>query len=145
MDTSPPSWFQMASRRMEWLSGRQQVIAENIANADTPGYAGQDVQPFEDFLRSQPDGTQGPELAETAPSWGANKNGNSVVLEEQTVLAAQFDRAVLLHPLVLFNGAYDSIIPTRQCARGNDNIGVNLIEAPGFDTLVLHILFQLRR
>jgi flagellar basal-body rod protein FlgB len=89
MDTSQPSWFQMASRRMEWLSGRQQVIAQNIANADTPGYAGQDVQPFEDFLNSAPDGTRGPELADLTARWGANKNGNAVVLEEQTLLAAQ--------------------------------------------------------
>lgn len=88
MDTPTPSLFQMASRRMEWLSGRQQVIAQNISNANTPGYAGQDVQPFQDFLKADvTDG--GPEVTDGANRWGGNKDGNSVVLEEQTILAAQ--------------------------------------------------------
>ncbi len=89
METPAQSWFQMASRRMEWLSSRQQVIAENIANANTPGYAGRDVQSFDDFLKADIQRGQGAEVDERATRWGGSKDGNTVVLEEQTILAAQ--------------------------------------------------------
>ena len=34
-------------RKMDWLEERQKVIAQNIANADTPGYRPQDVKPID--------------------------------------------------------------------------------------------------
>ncbi len=37
----------MAKRRMDWAANRQEVTAENIANANTPGYRGRDVAPFQ--------------------------------------------------------------------------------------------------
>jgi flagellar basal-body rod protein FlgB len=89
MDNPAQTWFQLASRRMEWLSSRQTVIAENIANANTPGYAGRDVQPFEDFLDANQEAGRGA-LVEDAPTmWGGSKDGNTVVLEEQAILATQ--------------------------------------------------------
>lgn len=76
------SLFQLASARMDWLGSRQQVIASNIANADTPDYRARDVTSFEDFL------TRG-ELAarEMQAPWDRAPDGNQVVLEEQTLLA----------------------------------------------------------
>ena len=35
-----------------WLSVRQSVVAQNIANANTPGYKAIDVEPFEAALES---------------------------------------------------------------------------------------------
>jgi hypothetical protein len=32
--------FSMLRGRLNWLSDRQRVISENVANADTPGYVG---------------------------------------------------------------------------------------------------------
>lgn len=32
------------SRRLAWLGRRQQVLAQNIANADTPGYRARDLK-----------------------------------------------------------------------------------------------------
>ena len=32
--------------RLSYLSDRQRLIAENVANADTPGYAPRDLKPF---------------------------------------------------------------------------------------------------
>ncbi|MHA1152522.1 MAG: flagellar basal body protein, partial [Alphaproteobacteria bacterium] len=32
---------------MEWLSQRQKVLADNIANADTPNYQPRDLNPSE--------------------------------------------------------------------------------------------------
>ena len=36
----------MLKSRLGYLSDRQRVIAENVANADTPGYAARDLKPF---------------------------------------------------------------------------------------------------
>ena len=46
--------FRMMSQRMEWLSQRQQLLAQNVANANTPGYKSQDLNPlsFESMLRA---------------------------------------------------------------------------------------------
>ncbi|MES2906501.1 MAG: flagellar basal body protein [Pseudomonadota bacterium] len=35
--------FSMLRTKMKWHSTRQNVLAENVANADVPGYRGQDV------------------------------------------------------------------------------------------------------
>ena len=45
MDLSKIPVLAALSRRMEWLSERQKVLAQNIANADTPGYRPFDVKP----------------------------------------------------------------------------------------------------
>ena len=39
--------------RMSWLSARQNVLSQNVANADTPGYAAHDMAPldFEKVLK----------------------------------------------------------------------------------------------
>jgi flagellar basal-body rod protein FlgB len=36
----------MLKGRLGYLSDRQRLIAENVANADTPGYKARDVKPF---------------------------------------------------------------------------------------------------
>jgi flagellar basal-body rod protein FlgB len=47
----PVQLFDLASRQAHWLSVRQTVVAGNIANANTPGYAAREVAPFEDVLK----------------------------------------------------------------------------------------------
>jgi len=37
----------MLRERMQWHQGRQQVLAENVANADTPGYRAKDLAPLD--------------------------------------------------------------------------------------------------
>ncbi len=34
-------------QKMDWTEHRQQVLSQNIANADTPGYKPQDIQPLD--------------------------------------------------------------------------------------------------
>jgi flagellar basal-body rod protein FlgB len=46
MDLSAPSIFQTLTAKMRWHEQRQQVLSENIANSDTPGYAEKDLTPF---------------------------------------------------------------------------------------------------
>ena len=42
----------MLRTRMQWHQARQQVLAENVANADTPNYQAKDLAPptFENML-----------------------------------------------------------------------------------------------
>lgn len=95
--------FAAVKKRLNWLNQRQEIIAQNISNSDTPDYKAKDLKPyqFREVLRKESaqlnmvttDGenhlggrrkrirdfmTQEPRHPyETAP------NGNSVVLEEQ--------------------------------------------------------------
>jgi len=38
--------FAMAKKRLNWLGQRQEVLAQNIANADTPKYRSKDLKAF---------------------------------------------------------------------------------------------------
>ncbi len=40
----------LAMQKSEWLAARQSVIAQNIANANTPSYKVRDLMPFEAVL-----------------------------------------------------------------------------------------------
>jgi flagellar basal-body rod protein FlgB len=44
MDLSKIPLFEAITRRMAWLGERQSVLAQNVANADTPGFAAKDVK-----------------------------------------------------------------------------------------------------
>src|SRR5436305_8423387 len=46
MDIADIPIFAMLRSRMGYLSERQRVIAENVANADTPGFKPHDLKPF---------------------------------------------------------------------------------------------------
>lgn len=94
--------------KMQWHQSRQNVLAENIANADTPGFQSSDlVAPnFADLLRSVSTATVGPQSAShsflsssnaAAPKfgqidgtdWEITPDGNGVVLEEQMMKVAE--------------------------------------------------------
>jgi len=44
MDLSKIPLLEAITRRMSWLGERQSVLAQNVANADTPGYTARDVK-----------------------------------------------------------------------------------------------------
>ena len=44
MDLKSISLFSSLSQKMSWLSERQKVLAQNIANANTPGYVPKDLK-----------------------------------------------------------------------------------------------------
>jgi flagellar basal-body rod protein FlgB len=46
MDLSQIPLFAMLRGRLGYLSDRQQVIAQNVANSDTPGFLPKDLKPF---------------------------------------------------------------------------------------------------
>ena len=106
---------------------RQTVVARNVANADTPGYAARDLEPFEDSYRNQ----HAPELRRTrtghidATVWTADErrefsvdgpaspNGNNVSLEEEMLRAAETKKQ---HELSL--GIYRSALDLMRTSLG---------------------------
>ena len=50
MDMKSIPIFAAVRAKMEWLAERQKIVAENIANADTPGFRARDLKPI-DFSR----------------------------------------------------------------------------------------------
>ncbi len=117
MDFGPNSFFGVLRSRLTQLSERQRLIAENIANASTPGYQPRDIDTtaFQRMLSAQSGATplvrtnamhmsvggQVEAQVITAPDSETTIDGNSVVLEEQTVRAAetrmQFETGVALY------------------------------------------------
>lgn len=107
MDLNNLGLFKLLSRKMDWLTQRQEVVAQNIANADTPEFKGRDLKPFNfrdalsDSRRLTPVATSTTHLGGTVPAGGANKEqrvrnpyetapaGNNVVLEEQMIKLSQ--------------------------------------------------------
>jgi flagellar basal-body rod protein FlgB len=90
--------------KMHWLQTRQRVLAENVANADTPGYEAKDLrQPrFDDMVRAasvqsigmartSAQHIAGSSMTDTAAGfgtrtqtgWETTPSGNGVVLEEE--------------------------------------------------------------
>ncbi len=100
--------FSMLTERLSWLNQRQQVLANNIANADTPGFKPRDLAPI-NFERLAQDasraititGTDARHLVSSARSSGpfrvseqsdfyeSSPSGNAVVLEEQLMQVSQ--------------------------------------------------------
>ncbi len=105
--------------RMGYLSGRQKLVAENVANASTPGYKPKDLaaQDFTALVQGASPGEAALGMATTnakhlqmetfkpggaktitSPDSETTMDGNSVVLEEQMLKMAesrmQFDAAV---------------------------------------------------
>jgi flagellar basal-body rod protein FlgB len=110
MDISQIPLFAMLRGRLSYLTDRQKVIAENVANSDTPGYAPRDLKPFnfQAQMQAQAQGSAGTMavtqpghmLAPHAKKTGAAKpvtakdsettlDGNSVVLEEEMLKMGQ--------------------------------------------------------
>lgn len=102
MSISDLQLFQALKSKMQWHQSRQGVLAENVANADTPGYAGKDLKAFsfEDVMARHSSGLQtsrtstshmvGSMMRESgnvehdeATGFEVTPDGNSVVLEEQ--------------------------------------------------------------
>ena len=94
--------------RLSWLDERQRVIAQNVANSDTPGYMARDLTAPTDFARalSQQNGAvrmsrtstmhmapatpqAGHFQSETMPDSETTLDGNSVVVEEQMLKMAE--------------------------------------------------------
>lgn len=102
--------FQALSAKMGYLNQRQSIIAQNVANSDTPGYRPKDLVEvdFSTMLNAQMGGTKTVSVATTDDGHLPNANmqmnadakkqkdtyevapsGNAVVMEEQLMKAGQ--------------------------------------------------------
>ncbi len=97
----------LAAHRIDWLERRQQVLARNVANADTPAFRPSDLSSFQREL----EGAFRMTLARTAPGHGAGRpasaagareerrtaevtpDGNAVSLDREAVRIAETDTA----------------------------------------------------
>lgn len=103
----PLALFSLASQNANWLSTRQVTIAANVANANTPGYRAQDVQPFSAVLSHlqlpmastnpghiSPTSASGLKTAvKPSDSWDVVYSGNSVSLEQEMMKSGDVGRA----------------------------------------------------
>ena len=104
MDMTQIPLFALADRRLAWLDQRQQVLAQNIANADTPGYTARGLAPFARLLEGA---GAAPALAVTEPGHIPGRengaagqsprpaarapDGNAVSLQQELVKMADND------------------------------------------------------
>ena len=101
--------FDLAEKRLAWIDRRQALLAQNIANANTPGYQSKDLSAFAQSLaQAAPDlAVTNPMHIASSPGAGAGvhgdrptaraPDGNAVSLEEQLVKVADTEGA---HALV---------------------------------------------
>jgi len=113
----------MLKERMGWLNQRQNLLSQNVANVDTPGYTARDLKPvdFEQALRNATSsnslsgslvatnprhitlsrGGSGLFDAENTPDIESNPSGNSVSLEQEMIKVSdtqvQFQAATNLY------------------------------------------------
>ncbi len=106
MDLNGVPLFSLLSGRMSWLSARQSVLAENVANADTPDYTARDLKPmdFENLVANAAGKNSGTGLsttnvrhieirppaasgfdAEDAEGEGGSPGGNAVSIEQEMI------------------------------------------------------------
>ena len=84
----------MAEKRLAWIDQRQSVLAQNIANANTPGYQARDITPFSDVLAAEARRSTAPARTPVDRNLaGRSLDGNAVVLDEQLEKVAETDTA----------------------------------------------------
>ena len=108
MDPTRIALFDLADKRLAWVERRQALLAQNIANADTPGWRSRDLIPFDATLKAtgvtlvQTDskhlaGTNAP-VQGTVEEMGEHAlNGNAVALDKELSKVADTDA---MHQLV---------------------------------------------
>lgn len=107
MDLNKIGLFRLMSDKMAWHNQRQEVLSQNVANADTPGYAAREIAAF-DFKKQlrassqlMPVADRPGHLSGTLSKGGTFQeqrerqpyetapDGNGVVLEEQMMKVGQ--------------------------------------------------------
>jgi flagellar basal-body rod protein FlgB len=100
--------FSMLRERMRWHQDRQKLLAENVSNAQTPGYRSRDLRPlsFQDLVQANPTAGLSTALTDTRHIAGsapggtkfqvrrdvgviATPDGNRVSLEDEMLKVSQ--------------------------------------------------------
>lgn len=93
--------FRLAEQRLAWVGRRQELLAQNVANASTPGYQPRDLPPFAQALshaggaasmaRTDPmhlAGTSSMQSAHSVRPRERSPDGNGVSMEDQLTKVA---------------------------------------------------------
>ena len=124
------SLIRLAGSLASYSAQRQSVIAENVANSDTPGYRAKDLRPFGELLATdgskgaqmratraghigQISGTLGVEVEEISTFASESPNGNNVSLEDQMVRSSEIKQT---HDLAL--GVYQTSLDILRLSLG---------------------------
>ncbi|MDH5490032.1 MAG: flagellar basal body rod protein FlgB [Rhodospirillaceae bacterium] len=108
MDLNNMTLFSLMKGKLKWLSQRQEVLAQNVANSDTPGYKPSDLKAFSfkemvktpqnkiNMTAADPLHLQGrrqrigvAQEIQDARNYETSPDGNAVVLEEQMAKVAE--------------------------------------------------------
>lgn len=124
----PVYLFNLIDQQKSWLSMRQSLVAQNVANADTPGYKAQDLMPFSrvmersalemagaDPLHMRPSPTETLAAAmRPAEGWETSHSGNSVSPELEMIKAGEVRGAFTLDTNLMraFHGMWMSAVRT---------------------------------
>lgn len=100
------SLLTLAKSRMDWVAKRQEVLSNNITNANTPNFVPSDLKPydFKDALHQAvpsvqlastnarhitPEITDPQKVIRSRKTFESSADGNAVVLEEQMAKVAE--------------------------------------------------------
>jgi flagellar basal-body rod protein FlgB len=123
MDMPEMPLLSLLRERMTWLHQRQDVLSQNVANADTPGYVARDLkaQDFSNILSGETSrsnamratdprhiaisSSSNAQLSEETAPEQSNPNGDAVSLEQEMIKVsetqAQFQAAANLYAKAL--------------------------------------------
>jgi len=104
MDLSQIPLFSLADERLSWITARQAVLSQNVANADTPGWRARDLTPFASSLAKASIPLAATQPGHLAGVTGANApvvqrqgevspDGNGVSLDKELAKVADTDMA----------------------------------------------------
>jgi flagellar basal-body rod protein FlgB len=110
----PVYLFDLASSHARWLSLRQATISSNVANANTPGYKAQDIEPFGKLFDAKVvslavtspkhlaiEASLRPQGMRKEDSWEVVHSGNSVSLEQEMLKAGDVNKDYSLNAAII--------------------------------------------
>lgn len=126
MDPSRIALFDLADRRLAHIGRRQEVLSQNIANADTPGWRSRDLKTFAELLARRGGGVAPARTdpGHLAPLQGSGPrahtlngerapDGNSIALDVELAKVADTETS---HSLV--TGLYQKYLAMFRTAAG---------------------------
>lgn len=111
----PVYLFNLINQQKSWLSARQALVAQNVANANTPGYKALDVVPFSKVLDHSvlqmtssnalhiQTSASGPHSTSSkqGDTWETTHSGNSVSLEQEMLKSGDIRGAFSLDTSIM--------------------------------------------
>ena len=133
MELSKISLFALMNKNMSYLNSRQDVLSQNVANANTPGYKAKDLKEidFAEMLTPSASGLSvtdprhisgvtgsagGNFGSEVSPTYEVTPTGNQVVLEEEVM---KISKTTMEYQQT--SGIYRKMLSMLKMALGDNN------------------------